>query len=66
MGLLKQLLLGSRVQQLDRDAMIEEQLNNEYDRYANLREQWTKGERNAEMQSIKEWEFLNKPNYEQR
>ena len=34
--------------------------------YFHVVEQWTTGERNAEMNSIKEWEYLNKPRYEQR
>jgi len=66
MGLLKQLLLGTRLQQLDRELMIEEQINSQYDEYCKTREKWTTGERNAEMNTIKEWEYLNKPRYEQR
>ena len=66
MGKLKELLLGSRFQQIDRELMIEEQINNQYDEYCSLRSKWNTGDRNAEMQTIKEWEYLNKPSYEQR
>lgn len=66
MGLLKRLLLGSRPQQIDRELMLEQQINAQYDEYCHYRELWTKGERNAEMQTIAEWEYLNKPRYEQR
>jgi hypothetical protein len=61
MGLLKQLLLGTRIQQLDRELMLEQQINEQYDRYCDYRERWTTGERTSENATIKEWEYLNKP-----
>ena len=54
MGKLKELLLGSRPQQIDRDAMIEQQINDEYDRCSELHSSWRSGERNPLNESIKE------------
>ncbi len=65
MGKLKDLLLGSRPQQIDRDAMIEQQINDEYDRCSELHSSWRSGERNPLNESIKEWQFLNKPTKQQ-
>lgn len=61
MGKLKELLLGSRPQQIDRDAMIEQQINDEYDRCSELHSSWESGDRNPLNESINEWQFLNKP-----
>tara|TARA_R110002012_G_scaffold272461_2_gene458027 strand:+ start:4967 stop:5176 length:210 start_codon:yes stop_codon:yes gene_type:complete len=64
MGKLKQFFLGERLQQIDRELMIEQQINEQYDNYCKEREKWTEGEKNAENATIKEWEYLNKPRYE--
>ena len=61
MGLIKRLLLGSRPQQLDRDSMLEMQINAQYDEYCDYVKEWRCGNRTPENYTIKEWEYLNKP-----
>jgi len=61
MGKLKELFLSTRIQQLDRDEMIEEQMNNEYARHCELSQAWNTGERNPIERSLLEWEHLGKP-----
>lgn len=57
MGKLKELFLSTRVQQLDRDAMIEEQMNNEYARCCEIAQAWQSGESNPTNGTIQEFEF---------
>jgi len=61
MGKLKELFLRTRVQHLDRDEMIEQQMNNEYARHCELSQEWNSGERSPVTRSLMEWEHLGKP-----
>jgi len=61
MGFFKRIFLGTRLQQLDREAMLEQQINKQYDDFVKGRENWNKGERNPQNATIREWEYLNKP-----
>jgi len=61
MGAIKNLLLGTRPQQLDRESMLEAQINAQYDEFCSYVHEWECGNRTPENQSIAEWEYLNKP-----
>tara|TARA_R110000737_G_scaffold96386_1_gene130448 strand:+ start:421 stop:621 length:201 start_codon:yes stop_codon:yes gene_type:complete len=66
MGKLKELFLSTRIQQLDRDAMIEDQLNNEYARCCEVSQAWANGEKNPTNGTIQEYEFSKSLSYGQR
>ena len=61
MGAIKNLLLGSREQQLERETMLEAQINAQYDEYCSYVQEWEQGNRTPDNHSINEWEYLNKP-----
>lgn len=61
MGFIKRLLLGSRPQQIDREQTLEMQINAQYDEFCSYVQEWECGNRTAENQTIKEWEYLGKP-----
>jgi len=61
MGAIKNLLLGSRPQQIDRELMLEAQINAQYDEFCSYVQEWNDGNRSPENQSIQEWEHLSKP-----
>tara|TARA_R100001244_G_scaffold11860_1_gene14005 strand:+ start:891 stop:1085 length:195 start_codon:yes stop_codon:yes gene_type:complete len=57
MGKLKELFLNTRIQQLDRDEMIEQQLNDEYSRCCEIYQAWSNGDKNPTNGTIQEYEF---------
>tara|TARA_R110002124_G_scaffold137672_1_gene300621 strand:+ start:902 stop:1096 length:195 start_codon:yes stop_codon:yes gene_type:complete len=59
MGKLKELFLSSRIQQLDRDEMLEQQMNDEYARCCELAQKWESGDKNPMNGTIREFEFAN-------
>ena len=61
MGAIKNLLLGSRPQQLDRESMLEAQINAQYDEFCSYVAEWECGNRTPENATISEFEYLNKP-----
>ena len=63
MGLLKQLLLGRRDQQLDREQMLEMQLNAHYNEQAHYLQEWHEGKRTPLNSTTKEYEYVKLLNY---
>jgi hypothetical protein len=61
MGKLKELLLGTREQQIDREQMLEMQYNAHYDECANYVQEWKQGTRSPLNATISEFNYLNKP-----
>lgn len=61
MGLLKRLFLGDREQQLDRELMLEAQINAQYDEFCHYRQEWKEGKRSPSTHTIAEWEYLQRP-----
>tara|TARA_R110000751_G_scaffold5353_2_gene24478 strand:+ start:246 stop:443 length:198 start_codon:yes stop_codon:yes gene_type:complete len=51
---------------LDKIQAIQNSIENEFRVYCDDREKWTQGRRTAENSSIREWEYLNKPQNENR
>ena len=59
MGLLKELYLRSRPNQMDREEMIEQQMNDEYARCCELAQKWESGDKNPVNGTIREFEFAS-------
>ncbi len=63
MGKLKELLLGNRGQQLDREQMLEMQLNAHYNEQAHYLQEWHEGKRTPLNSTTKEYEYVKRLNY---
>ena len=64
MGIFKN--IHTSLVKLDKMQAIQNAIQLEFIIYCNDREKWTNGRRTAENASIKEWEYLNKPQNENR
>ena len=63
MGKLKQLLLGRRDQQIDREQMLEMQLNAHYNEQTSYLQEWQEGKRTPLNSTTQEYEYVKKLNY---
>lgn len=61
MGAIKRLLLGTRPQQVDRELMLEAQINAQYDEFCSYVHEWKCGNRTPENTTVAEFEYLGKP-----
>lgn len=60
MGKLKQLLLGRRDQQIDREQMLEMQLNAHYNEQTSCLQEWKEGKRTPLNSTTKEYEYVKR------
>ena len=58
MGKLKELLLGRRDQQIDRERMLEMQLNAYYDEQTSYLQEWKEGKRTPLNSTTQEFEYV--------
>lgn len=63
MGKLKELLLGRRDQQIDRELMLEMQLNAHYNEQTSYLQEWQEGKRTPLNSTTQEFEYVKKLNY---
>lgn len=62
MGKLKELLLGRRDQQIDRERMLEMQINAYYDEQTSYLQEWKEGKRTPLNSTTQEYEYIKKLN----
>lgn len=60
MGKLKELLLGRRDQQIDREQMLEMQLNAYYDEQTSYLQEWKEGKRTPLNSTTQEFEYVKR------
>ena len=60
MGKLKELLLGRRDQQIDREQMLEMQLNAYYDEQTSYLQEWKEGKRTPLNSTTQEYEYVKR------
>ena len=60
MGKLKELLLGRRDQQIDRESMLEMQLNAHYNEQTSYLQEWKEGKRTPLNSTTQEFEYIKK------